>query len=568
MTPDELTELATVQRARLDGFAHQINVCTATACHASGSEQLKDRLAAEVKARGVERRCLIRGVGCRGLCTAGPMVGVEPDGLLYHHVTPDDAVDLLDSLDATPVERIQAHTGDPFYTRQRRIVLEHAGEIDPERLDEYIAVGGYRALAKALYEMTPAGVVDEISRSGLRGRGGAGFPTGLKWQTVAKGGGDRKFVICNGDEGDPGAFMDRSVLESDPHRVIEGMAIAAYAVGAHEGYLYVRAEYPLAIRRLTTALRQARQRNLLGEQILGTPFSLNLEIRLGAGAFVCGEETALIASIEGERGQPRPRPPYPAESGLWDCPTLINNVETLANVVPIIRNGGDWFAGIGTEKSKGTKVFALTGQVKNTGLIEVPMGITLREIVFEIGGGVPDGRAFKAVQTGGPSGGCIPDDLLDSPVDYESLTRLGSIMGSGGMIVMDETSSMVEVARYFMEFSMTESCGKCIPCRVGTVEMHRLLIRFAEKRATAADLALLEHLCDLTKNTSLCGLGQAAPNPVLSTLRYFREEYMASMTTEGGPDGNPANEGRAAPAVIPLTVVSTSSDGAGEGGRP
>jgi bidirectional [NiFe] hydrogenase diaphorase subunit len=495
------------------------------------------------------------------------MVGVEPDGLLYQHVTPDDAVDLLESLDGTPVERIQAHTGDPFYVRQQRIVLEHAGEIDPERIEEYIAVGGYQALAKALYEMTPSRVVDEISRSGLRGRGGAGFPTGLKWKTVAKGGGERKFVICNGDEGDPGAFMDRSVLESDPHRVLEGMAIAAYAVGAHEGYLYVRAEYPLAIRRLTTALRQARQRNLLGEQILGTPFSLNLDIRLGAGAFVCGEETALIASIEGERGQPRPRPPYPAESGLWGCPTLINNVETLANIVPIVRNGGDWFAGIGTEKSKGTKVFALTGQVKNTGLIEVPMGITLREIVFEIGGGVPDGRVFKAVQTGGPSGGCIPDELLDSPVDYESLTRLGSIMGSGGMIVMDETSSMVEVARYFMEFSMTESCGKCIPCRVGTVEMHRLLTRFAETRATAADLALLEQLCDLTRNTSLCGLGQAAPNPVLSTLRYFREEYLASMTTEGGTDGGPTREGRPGSAVIPLTVVATSSEGAEEGGR-
>ena len=564
MTPEELTELAAAQRARLAGFVHQVNVCMATACHSSGSEEIKDRLTAEVKARGVEKRCLVRGVGCRGLCTAGPMVGVEPDGLLYRHVTPDDAPDLLDSLDGSPVERIQAHTGDPFYTRQQRIVLEHAGEIDPERIEEYVAVGGYQALAKALYEMTPAGVVDEIARSGLRGRGGAGFPTGLKWKTVAKGGGERKFVICNGDEGDPGAFMDRSVLESDPHRVLEGMAIAAYAVGAHEGYLYVRAEYPLAIRRLTTALRQARQHNLLGEQILGTPFSLNLEIRLGAGAFVCGEETALIASIEGERGQPRPRPPYPAESGLWGCPTLINNVETLANIVPIVRNGADWFAGIGTEKSKGTKVFALTGQVKNTGLIEVPMGITLREIVFEIGGGVPDGRAFKAVQTGGPSGGCIPDDLLDSPVDYESLTRLGSIMGSGGMIVMDDTSSMVEVARYFMEFSMTESCGKCIPCRVGTVEMHRLLTRFAEKRATAADLALLEQLCDLTKNTSLCGLGQAAPNPVLSTLRYFREEYLASMTTE---DGDSANEGRPIPAVIPLTVVATSPGGTHEGGR-
>ena len=568
MTPDELIELAAAQHTRLNGFTHQINVCMATACHSSGSEEIKDRLTAEVKSRGIQKHCLIRSVGCPGLCTAGPMVGVEPEGRLYQNVSPDDAGDLLDSLESTPVERIQAQTGDPFFARQQRIVLEHAGDIDPEQIDEYIAVGGYQALAKALYAMTPAEVVDEITKSGLRGRGGAGFPTGLKWRTVAKGGGDRKFVICNGDEGDPGAFMDRSVLESDPHRVLEGMAVAAYAVGAQEGYLYVRAEYPLAIRRLTTALRQARQRNLLGVNVLETPFSFQVEIRVGAGAFVCGEETALIASIEGGRGQPRPRPPYPAESGLWGCPTLINNVETLANIVPIIRNGGDWFAGIGTEKSKGTKVFALSGQVKNTGLIEVPMGITLREIVFEIGGGVPDGRAFKAVQTGGPSGGCIPDGLLDSPVDYESLTRLGSIMGSGGMIVMDETSSMVEVARYFMEFSMTESCGKCIPCRVGTVEMHALLTRFAEKRAKTADLDLLELLCDLTKSTSLCGLGQAAPNPVLSTLRYFRDEYLAAMVADESPDGDVTREGRPSPAVIPLTVVAArSSDGGEEGGR-
>jgi bidirectional [NiFe] hydrogenase diaphorase subunit len=569
MTPEELTELAATERQKLAIFTHQINVCMATACHSSGSEAIKTRLTEEVKARGIETRCLIRGVGCRGLCTAGPMVGVEPDGLLYQHVTPDDAVDLLDSLDSTPVERIQSHTGDPFFTRQQRIVLEHAGEIDPERIEEYLAVGGYQALAKALYEMSPTDVIDEISRSGLRGRGGAGFPTGLKWKTVAKGGGDRKFVICNGDEGDPGAFMDRSVLESDPHRVLEGMVIAAYAVGAHEGYLYVRAEYPLAIKRLTTALRQARQRNLLGENILGTPFAFQVEIRLGGGAYVCGEETALIASIEGERGMPRPRPPYPAESGLWGQPTLINNVETLANIVPVIRNGGDWFAGIGTEKSKGTKVFALSGQVINTGLIEVPMGITLREIVFEIGGGVPAGRTFKAVQTGGPSGGCIPDALLDSPVDYESLVQLGSIMGSGGMIIMDDTSSMVDVARYFMEFSMTESCGKCIPCRVGTVQMHGLLTRFSEKRATTADLTLLELLCDLTKNTSLCGLGQSAPNPVLSTLRHFREEYVGGMVTNGSPGGGAVRPDGNGHTVIPLTVVAGgTSVTAREGSRP
>jgi bidirectional [NiFe] hydrogenase diaphorase subunit len=409
-------------------------------------------------------------------------------------------------------------------------VLENAGAIDPERIEEYIAAGGYQALSTALHELAPQDVVELISASGLRGRGGAGFPTGLKWRTVAKGGGDRKYVICNADEGDPGAFMDRAVLESDPHRVLEGMAIAAYAVGAQQGYVYVRAEYPLAIKRLTTAIRQAKQHDLLGNEIMDTQFSFNVEIRLGAGAFVCGEETALIASIEGGRGTPRPRPPYPAESGLWGCPTLINNVETLSNVAPIIRNGADWFAGIGTEKSKGTKVFAIAGRVENTGLIEVPMGISLRDIVYALGGGIPDGRDLKAVQTGGPSGGCIPAEHLDSSVDYETLASLGSIMGSGGMIVMDDTSSMVDVARYFMEFSMTESCGKCIPCRVGTAQMYGLLTRFADKRATAGDLGLLEQLCDLTRNTSLCGLGQAAPNPVLSTLRYFRDEYEGAIT--------------------------------------
>ena len=422
-----------------------------------------------------------------------------------------------------------------FFNRQVKVVLENVGEIDPERIEESIAAGGYQALSKVLHEMRPQEVIEEISASGLRGRGGAGFPTGLKWRTVAKGGGDRKFVICNGDEGDPGAFMDRAVLESDPHRVLEGMAIAAYATGAHEGYLYVRAEYPLAIRRLTTAIRQAKQRNVLGEGILGTPFSFNVEIRLGAGAFVCGEETALIASIEGGRGTPRPRPPFPAESGLWGCPTLINNVETFANIAPIIRRGAAWFASIGTEKSKGTKVFALAGRVENTGLIEVPMGISLREIVFELGGGVPDGRDFKAVQTGGPSGGCIPAAHLDSSVDYESLARLGSIMGSGGMIVMDDTSSMVDVARYFMEFCMTESCGKCVPCRVGTAQMHELLTKLSERRASVQDLELLERLCDLTANTSLCGLGQNAPNPVVSTLRYFRDEYEAAITSTALP---------------------------------
>ena len=416
-------------------------------------------------------------------------------------------------------------------------VLPDIFSIDPERLEDYVAQGGYTALAKALTEMQPAEVLAEMVTSGLRGRGGAGFPTGLKWQTVAKSAGPRKFVICNGDEGDPGAFMDRSVLESDPHRVLEGMAIAAYAVGAQQGYLYVRAEYPLAIKRLNLAIKQAQKAGLLGNAICDSAFSFNVEVRLGAGAFVCGEETALIASVEGKRGQPRPRPPFPATSGLWGCPTLINNVETLANIAPIVRNGGRWFAGIGTEKSKGTKVFALAGRIVNTGLIEVPMGITLREIIFEIGGGIPDGRKFKAVQTGGPSGGCIPEQFLDMPVDYDSLAKVGSIMGSGGMIVMDETSCMVDVAKYFMEFCRTESCGKCVPCRVGTAQMHNLLCQISEGRATEADLALLERLCDTVKFTSLCGLGQSAPNPVLTTLKYFRHEYLAHIHDRTCPAG-------------------------------
>jgi bidirectional [NiFe] hydrogenase diaphorase subunit len=418
-----------------------------------------------------------------------------------------------------------------------KIVMENSGTIDPERIEDYIAVGGYQALIKALTEMSPSEVIEEVTKSGLRGRGGAGYPTGLKWSTVAKANGARKFVICNADEGDPGAYMDRTILESDPHRVLEGMAIAAYAVGAQQGFIYVRAEYPLAIKRLRTAIRQAERLNLLGNNILGTTFSFSVELRIGAGAFVCGEETALMASIEGKRGTPRPRPPYPAEYGLWGYPTLINNVETFANIPPIIRNGGEWFAKIGTERSKGTKVFALAGRVVNTGLIEVPMGITLREIVFDIGGGIPEGKRFKAVQTGGPSGGCIPEQFLDLPVDYESLTKVGSIMGSGGMIVMDETSCMVDVAKFFVEFCMSESCGKCVPCRVGTAHLYELLRRITAGEGTMRDLELLEELCDLVKSASLCGLGQTAPNPVLSTLRYFRHEYEAHILDKTCPAG-------------------------------
>ncbi len=530
MLAEELKELAAEERARQAERIACVNVCAAAGCQALQSDALRSALMQEASAQGHgPHSCVVRGVGCLGLCGAGPVVSVEPAGLLYQRVQPSDAPEIIGALDGPAVERIALSPQLPFFARQQRIVLENCGRIDPDRLEDYVAADGYVALTTALAEMTPAEVIAEITKSGLRGRGGAGYPTGLKWGTVARASSTPKVAICNADEGDPGAFMDRSVLESDPHRVIEGMAIAAYATGASEGYIYVRAEYPLAVARLKTALRTAERHGLLGNNICGTQFSFRISIRLGAGAFVCGEETALIASVEGKRGTPRPRPPYPAEFGVWGHPTLINNVETYANVPAIIRRGGAWFSGIGTEHSKGTKVFALAGRIANAGLIEVPMGMTLREIVFDIGGGIPEGRAFKAVQTGGPSGGCIPEPLLDTPVDYETLTRLGSIMGSGGMIVMDETSSMVDVARYFMEFCMTESCGKCIPCRAGTVQMYNLLGRFADRQATHADLALLEELCDMVKHASLCGLGQSAPNPVLSTLRYFRSEYEAGI---------------------------------------
>jgi bidirectional [NiFe] hydrogenase diaphorase subunit len=534
MLPDEIRAIAVKEREARASSEAQIHVCVASACRSMQSEDIRKALDQAVKEQGhAPGECRVKQVGCLGLCGNGPLVKMMPSGELYQHVQASDASEIVDALGGAPVERIRLDQNEPFFARQKKIVLENCGMIDPERLEDYIAADGYEALAMVLTEMTPAQVIAEIAKSGLRGRGGAGYPTGLKWATVAKAVGESKVVICNADEGDPGAFMDRSVLESDPYRVIEGMTIAAYAVGATEGYIYVRAEYPLAMARLKTALRIAERQGLLGNEICGTHFSFRIALRLGAGAFVCGEETALIASIEGKRGNPRPRPPYPAEKGLWGRPTLINNVETYANIAPIVRKGGEWFAGIGTEKSKGTKVFALTGAVNNAGLIEVPMGISLRDIIFQLAGGIPNGKAFKAVQTGGPSGGCIPAEFLDSPVDYETLNKLGSIMGSGGMIVMDETSSMVDVARYFMEFSMTESCGKCVPCRAGTAQMHELLGRFAGHQATQADLTLLESLCDLVRNTSLCGLGQAAPNPVNSTLRYFRPEYEAAMT-EGG----------------------------------
>lgn len=532
---NKLEEITSNERAKEEQYSHTINVCTAAGCASSNSNAIKEALEKEVKNHSREKWCRVRGAGCMGLCVAGPLVTVEPEKpneVLYQNVKVEDVPDIVDALGGKPVERLRCPTDIPFFTRQKKIALENLGLIDPENIDEYIARDGYAALMKAITEMAPTDVIDEIITSGLRGRGGGGYPTGLKWTTVAKSDDDTKYIICNADEGDPGAFMDRSVLESDPHRILEGMAIAGYAVGASQGYVYVRGEYPLAVERLKTAIRQARRANMLGSGIGGTPFNFHVDIRLGAGAFVCGEETALIASIEGKRGQPRPRPPYPAEFGLWGKPTLINNVETLANIAPIIRNGGDWYAQTGTTNSKGTKVFALAGNIKNTGLIEVPMGTTIHDIIYEIGGGISDGGKCKAIQTGGPSGGCIPVDYFDTHVDYASLAQLGSIMGSGGMIVMDEKTSMVEVARFFMEFCMTESCGRCVPCRVGTVHMFNLLDKFSRNEATHDDLILLEELCVMVRDTSLCGLGQTAPNPVLSTLRYFRQEYLDRMISD------------------------------------
>lgn len=516
-----------------------LRCCMAAGCMSSDSKGVKEQLEKAVTEAGLQNEIEVRGVGCMRLCCEGPLVAADPQNALYIKVTSQNAPSIIAALRGGKAGVPQADPQSHFFTKQMSIVLANSGVVNPERIESYIAADGYHALHEVLNEMTPKEVVEAMVDSGLRGRGGAGFPTGLKWGTVAKSPGAKKYVICNADEGDPGAFMDRSVLESDPHAVLEGMAIAAYAVGADQGFIYVRAEYPLAIARLQTAIKQAKQLGLLGSGIFESPFTFNIDIRIGAGAFVCGEETALMASVEGKRGTPRPRPPFPAESGLWGSPTLINNVETFANVPPIYRNGADWFAGIGTEKSKGTKVFALAGKIKNTGLIEVPMGTPLRVIVEDMGGGAPDGGKIKAIQTGGPSGGCIPAQHLDTPVDYDSLGKLGSIMGSGGMIVMDDTTNMVEIARFFMEFCMDESCGKCIPCRAGTVQMYNLLTRIANRKATARDLARLEELCDMVKNTSLCGLGQTAPNPVLSTLRFFRNEYEELLQPDPfGPRSN------------------------------
>jgi len=524
-------------------------VCGGTGCSSSGSKVIIPALREKLGAKGLEDEVKVVETGCHGLCEMGPLVIVYPEGVFYVRVKPEDVDEIVEThlLKGRVVERLlyrEPATLDTvpnydeiaFYKKQQRYALANCGHINPESLEEYIGADGYEGLAKAL-AMKPEAVIEEIKNSGLRGRGGGGFPTGMKWQFTRAAVGDKKYVICNADEGDPGAFMDRSVLEGDPHRIIEGMAICGYAVGADEGYIYCRAEYPLAIRRLQNAIAQAKENGLLGDGILGSTFNFELHIKEGAGAFVCGEETALIASIEGRRGMPRPRPPFPANSGLWGKPTNINNVETFANVPSIMRDGASHFASLGTETSKGTKVFALTGKINNTGLAEVPMGITMREIIYDIGGGIPDGKKFKAVQIGGPSGGCLPESLLDLAIDYESLTKAGAMMGSGGLVVMDETTCMVDIARYFLNFTQDESCGKCTPCREGTKRMLEILNRITEGKAHEGDIDLLESLAKTIKAASLCALGQTAPNPVLSTLHFFRDEYEAHIRDHKCPAG-------------------------------
>jgi len=531
-------------------YRTHVLICAGTGCVASGAYKVMDAFIEEIKRFGLDAEVKVVKRGCGGTCDLGPVVVIYPDVILYSRVQPEDVPLIVEEhlLKGRPVERLILHevTGEivrnmmdfSFFTKQHKIVLENAGKIDPENIDEYIAERGYEALAKVLTEMTPEQVIEEVKKSGLRGRGGAGFPTGLKWEFTRKAPGNEKYIICNCDEGDPGAFMDRSVMEGDPHRVLEGMAIAAYAIGnVKKGYVYIRAEYPIAIERLEIAMRQAREYGLLGEDIFGTGFNFDIEIRIGAGAFVCGEETALLKSVEGGRGEPRPRPPFPAQKGVWGKPTNINNVETYANIPPIIRNGGDWYASMGTEKSKGTKIFSLTGKVNNIGLVEVPMGLTVGELVFDVGGGIPGGKKFKAVQSGGPSGGCIPAQHLNTPIDYESLGELGAIMGSGGMIVLDEDTCMVNIAKFFLEFCVEESCGQCVPCRVGLRQMLNILERITNGEGKMEDLETLETLGKLIVRTSLCALGGTAPNPVLSTLKYFRDEYIAHIVDKKCPAG-------------------------------
>ncbi len=525
-------------------------ICGGTGCTSSGSKKIQDAFLENLANNGIQDEIKIVQTGCFGLCALGPVVIVYPDGTFYSRVTPEDVKEIVEEhlVKGRLVERLVYNdTGDEkvegkvalndtaFYKPQKRVVLRNCGVIDPENIEEYIAKDGYAALGKALTTMTPQDILNEVSASGLRGRGGGGFPTGRKWSLCAPNKAPQKYVVCNADEGDPGAFMDRSVLEGDPHCIIEGMALAGYAIGATKGYVYVRAEYPIAVKRLQIAIDQAKEYGLLGKNIFGSGFDFDLEIRLGAGAFVCGEETALMTSIEGKRGEPRPRPPYPAVKGLYESPTVENNVETFANVAQIILNGADWFKSMGTEKSTGTKIFALGGKIKHTGLVEIPMGTPLKDIIYKIGGGIPNGKAFKAVQTGGPSGGCIPADLIDTPVDYDSLIAIGSMMGSGGMIVMDEDNCMVDIAKFFLEFIVDESCGKCTPCRIGTRRMLELLTKITSGKGEDGDIEKLEQLANTIKASSLCGLGQTAPNPVLSTLHFFRNEYEAHIYKQECP---------------------------------
>ncbi|MGD9395089.1 MAG: NADH-quinone oxidoreductase subunit NuoF [Candidatus Thorarchaeota archaeon] len=515
----------------------EVLVCLGTGCESAKSDVLFDALEEQVKKRKLGEKVEVKRIGCHGLCEQAPVIAIEPEGLFYCQVKPDDIEEIVEShfVNGKPVEalfyetptgeRIPKYEDIPFYSKQHRIVLKNSGHIDPASIDDYIAAGGYKGLERALKEMTPEEVVEEVLQSGLRGRGGAGFPAGLKWKLGRNAPGDKKYAICNADEGDPGAFMDGSILTADPHSVLEGLSICAYAIGADEAYVYVRHEYPSSVAALKKALKDSYKRGYLGKGIMDTEYDLEIHLMEGAGAFVCGEETALMASIEGKRGMPRPRPPFPTESGLWGKPTVINNVKSLANASIILREGWEWFKSIGTEGSSGTAIFSLTGKVKNTGLVEVPMGATLRNIIFDVGGGVKEDRTFKAVQTGGPAGGCLPAEKLDLPVDFDSLKDAGAIMGSGGMIVMDETTCMVDVARYFLSFTQQESCGKCTPCRMGTLQMLRILDKIREGRGEEGDIEKLLELCDTVVNGSLCGLGQNAPNPVLTTIEYFRDEY-------------------------------------------
>ena len=543
-TVEELNKIRAEKRIELDLRKNtnadtrekHILVCQGTGCTSSKSPQILENFKKIIKEKEIQNVRVIK-TGCFGLCAKGPIVIIRPEDTFYAMVTPDDCEEIIQShiiegkvvdrllckdIDGTKVTKLDDLT---FYKKQKRIALKNCGVINPEDIDEYIAFDGYRALARVLIEMTPNEVIETVDKSGLRGRGGAGFPTGKKWRATKETKGEKKYVVCNADEGDPGAFMDRSILEGDPHAVLEAMEIAGFAVGAEKGYIYVRAEYPIAVHRLQIAIDQAREYGILGKNIFGTDFNFDIEIRLGAGAFVCGEETALLESIEGRRGQPRVKPPYPAQSGLWGCPTLINNVETYANIAQIILKGADWYSSIGTATSKGTKVFALGGNVNNVGLVEVPMGTTLREIVFDIGGGIPNGREFKAAQTGGPSGGCIPKEHLDTPIDYESLKEIGSMMGSGGLIVMDDTKCMVCLAKFYLQFTVSESCGKCTPCRIGTKRMLEILEKLCSGEGEEYDIYRLEKLAANIKKSSICGLGQSAPNPVISTMKYFREEF-------------------------------------------